>query len=98
MAPSIQREVCYTGGCYHLQGDGVTVAYSWVWVPTAPAGPPAPPAHLVDGPFVVVDGFHHVREYRIKELAGALWVSVGEELRRLRRQAGAALPAVKAED
>jgi hypothetical protein len=34
---------CYTGGCYHLQGDGVTVAYSWVWVPTAPAAPPAPP-------------------------------------------------------
>jgi hypothetical protein len=38
VAPSIQREVCYTGGCYHLQGDGVTVAYSWVWMPTAPAG------------------------------------------------------------
>jgi len=43
VAPLIQREVCYTGGCYHLQGDGVTVAYSWVWVPTAPAAPPAPP-------------------------------------------------------
>src|SRR5260370_42321050 len=27
MAPSIQRGVCYTGGCYHLQGDDVTVAY-----------------------------------------------------------------------
>jgi len=24
VAPSFQREVCYTGGCYHLQGDGVT--------------------------------------------------------------------------
>jgi hypothetical protein len=46
----------------------------------------------------VVDGFYHVREYRIKELAGVLWVSVGEELRRLRRQAGTALLAVKAED
>ena len=43
VAPSVQRDVCYTGGCYHLQGDGVTVAYSWVWVPTAPAAPPAPP-------------------------------------------------------
>jgi hypothetical protein len=44
VAPSIQREVCYTGGCYHLQGDGVTVAYAWIWVPTAPPPPPAPPA------------------------------------------------------
>jgi hypothetical protein len=44
VAPSIQREVCYPSGCYHLQGDGVTVAYSWVWVPAAPAGPPAPSA------------------------------------------------------
>jgi hypothetical protein len=43
-APSIQRDVCYTGGCYHLQGDGVTVAYVWVWVPAAPAAPPAPPS------------------------------------------------------
>jgi hypothetical protein len=44
VAPQIQREVCYTGGCYHLQGDGVTVAYSWVWVPSAPPAPPAPPS------------------------------------------------------
>jgi hypothetical protein len=44
LAPSVQRDVCYTGGCYHLQGGGVTVAYSWVWVPTVPAPPPAPPA------------------------------------------------------
>jgi hypothetical protein len=44
VAPAIQREVCYTGGCYHLQGDGVTVAYSWIWVPAAPAPPQAPSA------------------------------------------------------
>jgi hypothetical protein len=44
VAPSIEREVCYTGGCYHLQGDGVTVAYVWIWVPAAPAAPPAPPS------------------------------------------------------
>jgi hypothetical protein len=43
VAPSVQREVCYTTGCYHLQGDGVTVAYQWIWVPAAPALPPAPP-------------------------------------------------------
>src|SRR5258705_2345139 len=42
--PPIQPEVCYLGGCYHLQGDGVTVAYSWVWVPAAPSAPPAPPS------------------------------------------------------
>jgi hypothetical protein len=43
VAPSVQREVCYTSGCYYLQGDGVTVAYSWIWVPAAPTAPPAPP-------------------------------------------------------
>ena len=41
VAPSVQRQVCYTSGCYYLQGDGVTVAYSWIWVPAAPAAPPA---------------------------------------------------------
>jgi hypothetical protein len=44
VAPSVQREVCYTGGCYHLQGDGVTVAYSWIWVPTVPPPPAGPPS------------------------------------------------------
>jgi len=44
LAPSVQRDVCYTDGCDHLQGDGVTVAYSWVWVPAAPAPPPGPPS------------------------------------------------------
>ena len=42
-APSIRRQVCYTGGCYHLQGDGVTVPYQWIWVPAVPAPPPGPP-------------------------------------------------------
>jgi hypothetical protein len=44
VAPSVQREACYVGGCYHLQGDGVTVAYQWVWVPSAPPPPPGPPS------------------------------------------------------
>ena len=44
VAPPVQREVCYVGGCYHLQGDGVTVAYQWVWVPSVPAPPPGPPS------------------------------------------------------
>ncbi len=43
VAPSVQREVCYSNGCYHLYGDGVTAAYQWVWVPTAPPPPPGPP-------------------------------------------------------
>ena len=40
----VPRESCYPSGCYRLYGDGVTVAYQWVWVPypVAPA-PPAPP-------------------------------------------------------
>src|SRR5258708_9467594 len=42
VAPSIQREVCYPSGCYHLQGPVVTGVYSLVWVPAAPAAPPAP--------------------------------------------------------
>ena len=44
LSPSIQRDVCYVGGCYHLEGDGVTVAYQWIWVPIPPAPPPAPPS------------------------------------------------------
>ena len=40
VSPSIQRDVCYSTGCYHLRGDGVTIPYSWVWVPAAPALPP----------------------------------------------------------
>ena len=44
VALPIQREICYPSGCYYLQGDGVTAAYSWMWVPAAPAGPPAPPS------------------------------------------------------
>ena len=44
VAPSVQREVCYANGCYHLHGDGVTVAYSWIWVPAAPAPPAGPPS------------------------------------------------------
>jgi len=41
VSPSVQRDVCYSTGCYHLQGDGVSVPYSWVWVPAAPPGPPS---------------------------------------------------------
>ncbi len=44
VAPSVQREVCYIGGCYRLRGDGVTVPYQWVWVPAVPAPPPGPPS------------------------------------------------------
>ena len=42
VAPSAQRQVCYPSGCYYLYGDGVTVAYSWKWVPAVLAAPPAP--------------------------------------------------------
>lgn len=41
--PAVQRDVCYVEGCYHLEGDGVTSAYQWIWIPSAPAPPPPPP-------------------------------------------------------
>jgi len=41
--PEIRREVVYPNGRHVLLGDGVTVAYQWVWVPNPPAGPPPPP-------------------------------------------------------
>ena len=37
--PAIQREVVYPHGRYVLYGDGVTMAYQWVWI----ANPPPPP-------------------------------------------------------
>lgn len=39
----VQREVAFPNGKYVLQGDGVTDAYHWVWIPTVPEMPPAPP-------------------------------------------------------
>ena len=41
--PAIRREVVYPNGRHVLLGDGVTVAYQWVWVPNPPAGIPPPP-------------------------------------------------------
>lgn len=41
--PPAQSELCYVGGCYHLQGDGMSAPFRWVWIPTVPEGPPAPP-------------------------------------------------------
>jgi hypothetical protein len=32
--------VQYPGGHYELRGDGVTLPYSWVWIPDPPSGPP----------------------------------------------------------
>ena len=37
---SSQGVVEYAGGRYELRGDGMTVAYRWVWIPNPPAGPP----------------------------------------------------------
>ncbi len=41
--PPAQAEVVYPHGKYVLKGDGMTVAYQWVWVPNPPPAPPAPP-------------------------------------------------------
>jgi hypothetical protein len=43
LAPPVQSELCYVGGCYRLQGDGISVPFRWAWIPTVPEGPPAPP-------------------------------------------------------
>jgi len=87
VAPSIQREVCYVGGCYRLQGDGVTVAYRWVWIPTVPEPPPAPPTAPPAGPpapsgLVPADpaSSHPTQQlYRwIDEQGVATWTNSGE--------------------
>ena len=40
----VAREVVvHPHGRYVLRGDGVTLAYQWVWVPSPPAGAPPPP-------------------------------------------------------
>ena len=43
LAPPVQSEMCYIGGCYRLQGDGVSTPLRWVWIPAVPEGPPVPP-------------------------------------------------------
>jgi hypothetical protein len=43
LAPPVQSEMCYIGGCYRLQGDGVSAAFQWVWIPAVPPPPPPPP-------------------------------------------------------
>ena len=37
-----QTEVVHPHGRYVLRGDGVMVAYQWVWVPNPPSRPPPP--------------------------------------------------------
>ncbi len=39
-APTV---IHYPHGRYELRGDGVTVAYHWVWIPAVPPPPPPPP-------------------------------------------------------
>jgi hypothetical protein len=42
-APAWPRVVEYPHGWYELRGDGVYVAYQWVWIPRVPPVPPPPP-------------------------------------------------------
>lgn len=43
--PPTPNVIEYSTGRYELRGDGMSVAYTWVWVPNAPPPPPsAPPA------------------------------------------------------
>jgi Domain of unknown function (DUF4124) len=41
---SMPTVVEYENGFYELRGDGITVAYRWVWIPKVPAPPDPPPA------------------------------------------------------
>jgi hypothetical protein len=40
---SMPTVVEYENGFYELRGDGVNVAYRWVWIPKVPAPPDPPP-------------------------------------------------------
>lgn len=43
--PEIQREVIYPHGKYVLEGDGLSAAYRWTWIPSVtPPPPPVEPA------------------------------------------------------
>jgi hypothetical protein len=44
VAPATPSVVEYPHGRYELRGDGVSVAYQWVWIPRVPPPPPPPPA------------------------------------------------------
>ena len=41
--PPPPRVVEFDTGRYELRGDGVSLPYTWVWVPNAPSAPPGPP-------------------------------------------------------
>jgi len=46
LPPATPSVIEYPTGRYELRGDGVTVLYTWVWIPNPPPAPPesAPPA------------------------------------------------------
>ena len=46
--PTMPAVIYYPHGRYELRGDGVTTAYSWVWIPNSP--PPPPPPSLPGSP------------------------------------------------
>jgi hypothetical protein len=41
--PATPTVVEYPHGRYELRGDGMRVAYQWVWIPKVPPPPPPPP-------------------------------------------------------
>ena len=48
----LQREVVFPTGRYVLRGDGITMPYTWVWIPNPPTAPPggaAPDSGARDG-------------------------------------------------
>src|SRR5262245_27588245 len=49
--PPTPNVVEYPTGRYELRGDGMTVAYTWVWIPNPPPAPPVgpPPPRVPSG-------------------------------------------------
>ncbi|MGE5802648.1 MAG: DUF4124 domain-containing protein, partial [Gemmatimonadota bacterium] len=40
LAPPAPTVVEFSSGRYELRGDGMTVPYTWVWIPNPPPAPP----------------------------------------------------------
>ncbi len=65
--PPTPTVVQYPTGRYELRGDGVTTAYTWIWIPDPPplpppAAPPAPPAAAAESGVRLSTLFHWTDE------------------------------------
>lgn len=49
-APPTPGVVYYPNGRYEIRGDGITMPYTWVWIPNPPPPPSEPPATAPGSP------------------------------------------------